>query len=895
LPRNPRLRRAVLGSAAVALTLAALGALTAWVWTRELPAFDTLKDYRPLVATRVTGSGGSEVFVFARERRTVVPLEEIPPILRKAVVAAEDARFYEHQGVNYLAIAKCAARGILQGRLACGGSTITQQVVKTFLLQSDWKPKRKVKELVLAPRLEQNLKKDEILYLYLNQIYFGHGSWGVEEASRFFFGKPVRDVTLGEAAMLAGVIQSPARWSPVRHPIRAKERQRYVLRRMAEERFITPEQAEAEERRPIVTSPPEEHPPGDWYADAVRRWLDEQYGAEAVDTEGFQVEVAMDPLLQRYAESAMNASLRAVDKRQGWRGPLLHLDEPQLAAALTAWRERLAAAERPGEVRVWDLADASPADVEPEEGEGASARMARTRALEAGEVYGGVVIEVREKEAVVDLGNARGLLTLADVAWARKFSPTAATQAPRQLSSVVARGDVVLVRVMQGRTPAVQAARAGKALQLSLEQTPLVQGAFVVVDPVTRGVRALVGGYDFSTSKFNRALQARRQPGSAFKPFVWGAAIESRRFTPATVVYDSPDLYRDPWTGKEWKPKNFERDSFDGPMLLQRALAHSKNTVSVKLLDALGADRVADFARRMGISGELPRNLTLALGTGEVTPLELVNAYASIAAQGRSVAPIFILRVRDRTGAVLHDEQLPGAGLEAPLPPAEIAPLRETPAEPRSAPSPTAPLPAAAIPAATAATGPAAGAAQGDRPPAPDGFPPPVGGGLPAVEEPWTVPAQGTRPDVAFVLLSMMRDVIESGTGAAAKALARPAAAKTGTAQDHRDAWFVGFTPELVAGVWIGFDDHSPLGPRETGAGAALPAWLSFMQAAVGGRPPADFVPPPGVELAPIDPASGLRAAAQGSAPTLAFLAGTAPTESVNAGRAPSDFFIDPR
>jgi penicillin-binding protein 1A len=869
--RRSHLRRAALWAGAAALALAAAGAVTAWAWTRELPAFDTLKDYRPLVATRVTGMDGGEVFVFARERRTVVPLDEIPPILRKAVVAAEDASFYEHQGVNYLAIAKCAARGILRGRLACGGSTITQQVVKTFLLQSDWKVKRKVKELVLAPRLEQNLQKDEILYLYLNQIYFGHGRYGVEEASRFHFGKPVRDVTLGEAAMLAGLIQSPARWSPVRHPAGAKDRQRYVLRRMADEGFITAAQAEEEERRPIVTSPPEAEPPGIWYADAVRRWLDEQYGAEAVDTEGFRVEVAMDPLLQRYAESALQAVLRAVDKRQGWRGPIAHLDEPQLAAAMPSWRQRLQASERPGAIMVWDLSRATAADVEPtDEGESATARMVRPRPLEAGDVYGGVVVEVREKDAVVDLGNARGLLQLSDVAWARKFSPTAPTPAPHRLSSVVAQGDVVLVRVMQGRTPALQAARAGRPIQLSLEQTPLVQGAFVVVDPETRGVRALVGGYDFATSQFNRAVQAKRQPGSAFKPFVWGAAIESRRFTPATVVYDTPDLYRDPWTGKEWKPRNFDRDAFDGPMLLQRALAQSKNTVSVKIVDALGVDRVADFARRMGIAGTLPRNLTLALGTGEVTPLELVNAYASIVAQGRSVPPAFVLRVRDRTGAVLHDERLPGAGLEAPLPPGDAAPLPGGLAAPSGA----------------------------QPPPATDGFPPPVGGGLPPVEEPWTLPSSGTRPDVAYVLLSMMRDVIESGTGAGARALARPAAAKTGTAQDHRDAWFVGFTPELVAGVWIGFDDNSPLGARETGAGAALPAWLSFMQAALGARPRTDFVPPAGVELTAVDLASGLRSSPTSAAnPILAFLAGTAPAESVgdHPGAAPGSFFIDER
>jgi penicillin-binding protein 1A len=879
VPRRSPLRRALLWTGAIAAVFLAVGAAVAWSWTRELPAFDGLKDYRPLVATRVLADDGSEAFVFARERRTVVPLDEIPVVLRKAVVAAEDARFYEHQGVNYLAILKCAARGVLRGRLSCGGSTITQQVVKTFLLQSDWKPKRKVKELVLAPRLEQNLKKDEILYLYLNQIYFGHGRYGVEEASRFFFAKPVKDLTLGEAAMLAGVIQSPARWSPVRHPVGAKERQRYVLRRMAEEGFITAAQAEAEERRPIVTSPPEANPPGAWYADAIRRWLDEKFGAEAVDTEGFQVEVAMDPRLQRYAESALEADLRAVDKRQGWRGPVEHLDEARSGAAVPAWRERLQAAERPGEVMVWDLSRVDAGDIEPtEENESAVARMAIPRPLEAGEIYGGLVVEVREKEAVVDLGNATGLLPLADVAWARKFNPTAATAAPRQLSAVVARGDVILVRVMPGRTAVTQAARAGRPLSLSLEQTPLVQGAFVVIDPVTRGVRALVGGYDFATSQFNRALQARRQPGSAFKPFVWGAAIESRRFTPATVVYDTPDLYRDPWTGKEWKPKNFERDAFDGPMLLQAALAHSKNTVSVKLLDALGVDRVADFARRMGIAGELPRNLTMALGTGEVTPIELVNAYASVASGGRHGTPRFVLRVCDRTGAVLYDERTAGP-LEAALPPAEPT----APAEPPSpAPPPAGSPPAPAAPAPVPTEAAIAPPAEGD--------------GAGTAAEPWVVPADGTRPDVAYVLTAMMREVIASGTGVAAKALARPAAAKTGTAQDHRDAWFVGFTPELVAGVWVGMDDHGPLGARETGAGAALPAWLSFMQAAVGGLPPADFLAPPGVEQVPIDPASGLRAeGALADTPVLTFLAGTAPTETRRPGAAPSSFFIDER
>jgi len=296
---SKKTRRLLRGLALAALVALAVGGAAFLFWTRDLPAFGSLKDYEPLVSTRVFGVDGSEVFTFGRERRTVVPLEQIPPVLRRAVLAAEDAHFYEHEGVNYLAIARCAVKGVLFAGVKCGGSTITQQVVKTFLLQSDWRVKRKVKELVLAPRLEQNLSKDEILFLYLNQIYLGHLRYGVEEASRFYFGKGVKDLTLGEAATLAGVIQSPMRLSPVNHPAAAKHRQEYVLRRMREEGWITQAQYDAERARPIAVRPPEENPPGAWYADAVRKVLDERYGADVVETQGLQVDVAMDPVLQR--------------------------------------------------------------------------------------------------------------------------------------------------------------------------------------------------------------------------------------------------------------------------------------------------------------------------------------------------------------------------------------------------------------------------------------------------------------------------------------------------------------------------------------------------------------------------------------------------------------------
>ncbi len=849
----------------------------AWNMMHGLPAFDTLRDYQPLVATRVYGTDGSEVFAFYRERRTVVPFEQIPEVVKKAVLASEDAKFYEHQGVNYLAIARCAMKNLMRGHAYCGGSTITQQVVKTFLLSSEKRITRKVKEVVLAKRLEQNLKKDEILYLYLNQIYFGHRRYGIEEASRFYFGKGVQKLSVGEAAMIAGLVQSPERLSPVKHMQAAKDRQKYVLRRMAEEGFITQKVADAEMARPILLANRPQEPAGAWYADAVRKYLDAKYGADHVEMDGLVVDVAMDPVLQAAAEEALEGQLRTVDKRQGWRGATVHLDEKQLSAAMPLWRERLKGAQpRPGEVPVWDLGRVSLDDLEPgAENQGDIRRMLSVKPLRANGFYDGVVTQVADRSATVDLGNATGTLSLADVLWARKYNPVAGTAVPRRMKDVLKAGDVVLVRAVPSRTSPAELARAGKPVPVALEQAPKVQGALVAIDPGTRGVRALVGGYDFAVSQFNRAMQARRQPGSAFKPFVWGAAVESRHYTQATVVYDTPDLYRDPWTGKEWKPQNFERDEYDGPLLLKQALAHSKNTVSAKLVDALGVEAVIGFARRCGIESELPRTLSLALGVGEVTPLELVNAFATIAARGFSTPPVLVLRVRDRKGQVLEEHEPLG-------PPAAYTPAVY--AQPAAGPSPL-------------SREAGEGRGDGDRrsaSSAPLPSPPAGGEGTAPRAMP---PASGLEPEVAFVLTSMMRDVVEYGTGAAAKSLGRPLAGKTGTAQEHRDAWFVGFAPDLVAGVWVGFDSHEPLGPHETGAGAALPAWMAFMHAGLARRPAADFQAPPNVEFARIDAKTGLLAdPGAPDAPFVAFVTGTAPARRAAdqpLGSAPQNFFMD--
>ena len=854
--RFVRENRAHLVLAALA-TLGLGGGGLVFAATHGLPAFDTLRDYRPLIATRAYAVDGSEAFAFYRERRTIVPFEQIPDVVKKAVLASEDAKFYEHQGVNYLAIARCALKNAIRGHTYCGGSTITQQVVKTFLLSSEKRVTRKLKEVVLARRLEQNLKKDEILYLYLNQIYFGHRRYGVEEASRFYFGKGVQRLSVGEAAIIAGLVQSPERLSPVKHPQAAKERQKYVLRRMAEEGFISQKMADAEIAKPIVVASHPDEPVGAWYADAVRKYLDERYGAERVETDGLQVDVAMDPAYQKAAETALTAQLRAIDKRQGWRGAVAHLDAKQLTAAMPVWRERLKTAQaRPGEVPVWDLGRVSPDDVEPgAESQGDIRRMLSVKPLLPNRLYDALVTQVSDTRATVDLGTATGNLPLSEVLWARKYNPVSGTAVPRRMKDVLQPGDVVLVRVLPGKVTPASLAHAGKPVPIALEQVPKVQGALVAVDPATRGIRALVGGYDFALSQFNRANQAKRQPGSAFKPFVWGAAIESRRYTPATVVYDTPDLYRDPWTGKEWKPQNFERDEYEGPLLLKQALAHSKNTVSAKLVDALGVDAVIAFARRCGVVSDLPRTLSLALGVGEVTPLELVNAYTTIAAQGFETPTLLVVRVRDRKGQVL-EEHLPVS------PPGAYAAASTAPSA-----TPT----STANPAVTPA-------AQTTTPPRPE---------------------SGLEPEVAFVLSTMMRDVVEYGTGAAARSLGRPLAGKTGTAQEHRDAWFVGFSPDLVAGVWVGFDSHEPLGSHETGAGAALPAWTAFMREALARRPPVDFQPPRNVEFARVDVKSGLLASDLGAfdAPLVAFVSGTVPSRGASdtAPGSPQSFFMDDR
>ncbi|MDR0964965.1 MAG: PBP1A family penicillin-binding protein [Myxococcales bacterium] len=856
--------RALLAVLLLAFLGVAVVASIFYAYSLDLPNIDKLGDYDPPQVTNVFDQNGVQVAEFFRERRTLVPIAEIPAVMRQAIVAAEDGNFYEHSGLDYIGILRAIFIDLKELRLVQGASTITQQVVKNMVLSPERRLARKIKEAILARRLEQNLTKDELLSLYLNHIYFGHGRYGIGEAARFYFDKAPKELTLGEAAVLAGLPQGPSRLSPLRNPMRAKKRQRYVLEQMARNGFITQEEAELEMARPIAAVGREVAPVGKYYVEAVRRLLLTRYGQKTLLEGGLRVEIAMDAHAQRLAEQAIAHGLEALERRRGFAVPTTCLDAQSWSALRQAFVELTAPKPAPTSLPPpsrpadgvadadgdgdaddeiappkigWDFSGlpiaqlqqllvraevdthAAPPPIDSEVAVDARAIAGKLtrRSLVPGTTLLAPLHSADERGLRIDLGNAIGRVDRSTLAWA-KLGPSAA----------LLPGGLYRVRVREAHpklpkkaAPLSEAEAA--AIPLDLVPMPSVQAALVAIDPISRRVLAIGGGYDFATSQFNRATQARRQPGSSFKPIVYGAALESGRFTLASILNDAPDIHRDRWTGKEWRPQNFERDVYEGPMGLREALSKSKNTISVRLIEAVGPEAVIDFARRMGISSPLPSNLTLGLGTGEVTPLELANAYATIAAKGQSAEPTFLLNVWDKRGQLLEQAS-------------------------------------------------------------------------PASEE-------VVSPAVAFLVTSLMQSVVEEGTGRRAGELGRPVAGKTGTASQNRDAWFAGFTPDIVAVVWVGRDNHEPIGRAGTGGGVALPIWLDFMKGAIEGTEARDFEPPEDVEAVRIDPATGRRipeAVGGDAAPELDtakrpgrveyFVTGTAPEEE-----ATPEGEVDPR
>lgn len=719
----------------------------------SLPTIDRIADYRPKVTTRVLAQDGQLIGELFEERRTVVPYERIPRVVVDAFVDAEDAQFFEHHGLNYIGMVRAVLQSLVQVRHLRGASTLTQQLVKTYVLKSSERSlKRKVQEMYLALRLEKKLKKDEILWLYLSQIYFGHGRYGIEEAARFYFGKSISDVHPGEAALLASLPKGPEEISPRRNPERAKLRQRYVLSQMARYHHLSDadavKYAEApiqlvKEPSPLGTLAPE-------FTEEVEKLLQERFTPESLPYLGLNVRTTCNLDVQRAARTALEQGLMKIDERNGYRKGR-KLDAAARAAHLQQLKK--------------DFPSGPP----------------------MGRGVDGVITKVLDGEkgggwAMVDLGAVVASLPLPQ---------TGDRYNPQGLPAQKRFSEGELIRVHIGRN-----AKEGPILVLDAGP----QGAVVVMDPETRHVLAMVGGYGYLRGSYNRVLRAKRQPGSAFKPFVFATAIESRKWTAASVLNDSPQVYDLPDL-KAWAPKNAgdHNKNFMGPVRLRVALAQSLNTVASQLIYELKPAPVAAMAKSLGIESSLDQTYALGLGASVVTPLELTNAYATLAAKGRLGDPLWILQVGTEppTQSTLH---------------------------------------------------------------------------------------QAVSPELAFVMSHVMQSVIEEGTASSIKnKLKRPAAGKTGTTNANRDAWFVGYTPDVVAGVWVGFDDSRPLGEKEQGARSALPVWLDVMQVAVRDRRVQGFVQPAGVVVHSIDPVTGMLPAPAAPSIEEVFLAGTEPTEQAPA------------
>ena len=607
--------------------LGGLGLVAGYLYINEdLPKINSLMDYRPSIISKVFADDDRVIAEFFKERRIVIPLSEVPPTLINAFVAAEDSRFFKHQGFDLVSIVRAFIKNLEAGAIKQGGSTITQQVTRSFLLTPERSYIRKIKELILSFRIEKAFSKEEILFLYLNQIYLGHGAYGVEAAAENYFGKRAKDLNLAECAVLAGLPQAPSRYSPFRHPDQARQRQVYVLNRMVEEGTITGEQAaealtvklDIKPRRNIYI---EEIP---YFTEHVRRYVETKYGTDALYTQGLQITTGVSINFQKAAEAELVKGLLELDKRQGYRGPLRSI--------------------RPDEVEVFAREVQAELDKKP---------------LEVGATARGVVTQVNDagKTATVRIGSQQGSLALADMDWARRPNPDVAYYAAKlkRPGEALKVGDVILVRVKEKRNEPKES-----GWRLALEQDPLVQGALLCLETETGLVKAMVGGRDFTENQFNRAVQSRRQPGSAFKPIIYAAALDrkfkdpNKFYTPATVIIDSAVVFEDKERDQTWKPRNY-KETFYGPTLLREALAQSRNLVTIKLLQDIGVDYAIDYARRLGITTDLTRTLSLALGASGVSLFELTRAYSVFANQGSLVEPVFVLKIVDRNGQVLEE------------------------------------------------------------------------------------------------------------------------------------------------------------------------------------------------------------------------------------------------
>ncbi|CAO3419135.1 penicillin-binding protein 1A [Azospirillum endophyticum] len=786
--------------ALVMLALAGAGGLVFLFehYDHDLPDYTKLANYEPPVTTRIYAGDGRLMAEFASERRIFVPIDAMPRQVMNAFMAAEDKNFYAHQGVDPIGILRAILTNIEnfgRERRPVGASTITQQVAKNMLLTNEVSFARKIKEAILAIRIERAFTKDRILELYLNEIFLGNRSYGVAAAALNYFNKALDELSIEEVAFLAALPKAPSNYNPDRQHDAAVARRNWVIGRMAEDGYITPEEAKAAQGRPLVTRKRDEQEvvTSEYFAEEIRRELVKLYGEQALYEGGLSVRASMDPVLQATATKALRDGLIAYDRRHGWRGPVAKMEN------FDNWPKKLAAMPPPAGAEGWKLA---------------------------------VVLKDDQSDGL-DIGVAdgsRGRIPLSELRWARASKDgDVAGPAIRKPSDVAKLGDILLVEPISGpaakdedEKPAKKsdksAAKELPAGSYGLRQIPQVQGGLVALDPHTGRVLAMVGGFSPAMSVFNRATQALRQPGSSFKPFVYLTAL-NQGFTPSSLVMDAPFSY-DPGGGQPvWRPENFSHE-FYGPTPLRVGIEKSRNVMTVRLAQQIGMDKVKALVEKFGIMDNLQPYLPMALGAGETTVLRLATAYAMLDNGGKRVVPTFIDRVQDRNGkTVFRHDNRPCEGCTS--------------------------------------------VAWKD------------GMAVPAVPD---TREQVNDPRTTYQIVSILEGVVQRGTAAALKSLGKPLAGKTGTTNDSHDAWFMGFSPDLVVGTYIGFDQPRSLGGHETGGSAAVPVFKEVMQVALKDKPATPFRVPPGLRLVRVNPANGqLAQFGDNRAIWEAFLPGTEP------------------
>ena len=760
---------------ALAAIVAGGGALAFYFYGRDLPDHNQLAAYDPSIVTRLHAGDGRLVAEYSIEKRVFVPLSATPKLVVSAFLSAEDKNFYEHFGVDPMSMVSALWKNVLNmggDKKLIGASTITQQVAKNFLLTNEVSFSRKIKEAILAVRIEQTYSKDRILELYLNQIYLGIGSYGVAAAALDYFNKSLDELTIAEAAYLAALPKAPNNYHPVKHHDAALSRRNWVIDQMAENGVITAAEATQAKTEPLAMRARDttEMVHAEYFAEEARRWLITHYGEEKLYRGGLSVRTTLDPKLQAFADRAFQNGLGAYDRRHGWRGALAKLPtEGDFKATLASQTRPVAAAPH------WPLA---------------------------------LVLAINGKEAEIGLADgAKGTIALEDVAWARRVSEGGKIGPPvKKLLDVFEPGDLILVEPK---------ANSKVPDRYNLRQVPIVRGGMLVMDPHTGRVLAMVGGLSYAESEFNRATQAMRQPGSSFKPFVYLAALD-HGFTPSTVVNDAPiELPQGPGLPM-WRPQNYGGD-FAGPSTLRYGLEQSRNLMTVRIAKNVGMEVIADYAKRLGVADDLPRVLSTSLGSYETTLLRMATAYSIIVNGGKKIEPALIERIQDKTGATIYRRdsracdgcQLAGAAAAAP----------------------------------------------------------------PAL------PDQRERvldPVSAYQIVSMLEGVITRGTARVVASLGVPLAGKTGTSNDYKDAWFIGFSPDLVVATYVGFDTPQDLGRGEAGGKVAAPIFKEFMAEAIKDRPTVPFRVPNGVRFARVDLRTGMPpSGGEGQVVLEAFRSGT--------------------